>query len=126
MSFSISIVTSTGCIPDGNPFGKRVLSDVGRGTRLYGATALWTVAMSTGTMKNAVGGCEYVCGVYEQKGEHGEQRTSIHTRSAQVGIVDGEVVGALRRLRSGERGHEEEKKGFNQSLNSGSSHNKEY
>ena len=60
MSFWNEIVTSTGCFPAGNPFGKRVLSDVGSGTRGYGFVAFSTRVVSTGTIKYAVEGHQHV------------------------------------------------------------------
>ena len=53
-------MTSTGCFPAGNPFGKRVLSDVGSGTRGYGFVAFSTRVVSTGTIKYAVEGHQHV------------------------------------------------------------------
>ena len=51
---------TTGCFPAGNPLGKRVLSDVGSGTRAYGFVASSTVVVSTGTIKYAVEGHQNV------------------------------------------------------------------
>ena len=81
MSFMNEIVTSTGCFPAGNPFGKRVLSDVGSGTRVYGFVAFSTVAVSTGTIKYAVKGHQYVrASVRWEKKNFGLAYLSSHTR----------------------------------------------
>lgn len=55
MSLWMPLVTSTGCLSVGKPFGNKDLSVVGTGSNLYGKTAFATVALSMGTMKVAGG-----------------------------------------------------------------------
>ena len=105
MSFWNEIVTRTGCFPAGNPFGKRVLSDVGSGTRVYGFVAFSTVAVSTGTIKYAVEGHQYVPRTVMWEKKLSGQHTCVHTLGAQIGIVNGEVIRACRRLRGGNSDH---------------------
>ena len=57
-----------------------------------------------------------------EEGDLKRRRTSVHTHGAQVRIVDGEVVRALRRLGRGKKGHQKEKKGLDTSLGGCSSH----
>lgn len=53
MSLWMPLLTSTGCLPAGKPFGNKDWSEVGTGSNLYGKTALATAALSIGTINVA-------------------------------------------------------------------------